>query len=196
MTWPAVTALVETVTRSVVLVGVAGAAVVAVTHWAVRQRHIGAFGPFPRIVRRLSDPVLQPLERRLVRWGRNPQDAPLWLIGFTIVGGILALSLVSWLANWIGQLLWLGQAGPSAWTRFTIESTIQLIMLAVIVRVVASWFGRGPYTRWLRPAYLLTDWLINPIRRRLPTFGALDLSPLIAYFALFLLRGILLALVP
>jgi len=34
------------------------AAVVALTHWAVRRRTIGPFGAWPRFVRRISDPVL------------------------------------------------------------------------------------------------------------------------------------------
>ncbi|NOT09343.1 MAG: YggT family protein [Gemmatimonadales bacterium] len=66
-------------------------------------------------------------------------------------------------------------------------------MAAIAVRVVGSWIGFGRYARWMRPAYLLTDWLIEPIRRRLPAFGMLDLSPIVAYFALWLLRGFLLS---
>jgi uncharacterized protein YggT (Ycf19 family) len=45
-----------------------------------------------------------------------------------------------------------------------------------------------------RPAWLLTDWLVEPIRRRLPPFGPLDLSPLVAYFALVLLRALVFSL--
>lgn len=196
MTWTAISALVETVARYVVLAGVAGALVVTATHWAVRAGHLGAFGPLPRGVRRLSDPLLRPLERRLVRWGRNPQDAPLWLLGASIFGGILVLSLIGWLLGWVSQVRLLMGGGPTDWLRFAVAGVTQLLMLALIVRVIASWFGFGAYTRWLRPAYWLTDWLLTPIQRRLPPMGALDLSPLVAYFALFLLRGILLALIP
>lgn len=194
MTWTTVAALVETVARYAVLAGVAGAALVAATHWAVRGGHLGAFGALPRTVRRLSDPLLRPLERRLVRWGRNPQDAPLWLLGITIFGGILLLSLIGWLTGWIGQLAGLAGASPRAWARWAVGTGFQVLMLALIVRVVASWFGKGPYAPWLRPAYLLTDWLLNPIRRLLPPFGMIDLSPLVAYVVLILLRGLLLAL--
>lgn len=91
-------------------------------------------------------------------------------------------------------MLGLAGASPRAWARWLVNTAFQVIMLALIVRVVASWFGHGPYTRWLRPAYLLTDWLVTPIRRFLPPFGMIDLSPLVAYVALILLRGLLLAL--
>ena len=194
MTWTTVASLLESLARYAVLLGVAGTAVVAATHWAVRQRHIEPFGALPRTVRRLSDPLVTRVERRLVRWGKNPQDAPLWLLGFTIIGGILLLSLVGWLTGWISQLVLLADASPRAWARWGVGTLFQIVMLALIVRVVASWFGKGPYSPWLRLAYLLTDWLLNPIRRLLPPFGMIDLSPLVAYVALILLRGLLLAM--
>jgi uncharacterized protein YggT (Ycf19 family) len=42
----------------------------------------------------------------------------------------------------------------------------------------------------------LTDWIVDPIRRILPPLGMIDLSPLVAYFALValhLIAGILLS---
>lgn len=194
MTWTSFASLLESLARYAVLVGVAGAAVVAATHWAVQQRHIEPFGALPRTVRRFSDRLVARVERRILRWGKNPQDAPLWLLGFTIIGGILLLSVLGWLTGWISQMVLLAGASPRAWVRWGITTTFQILVLALIIRVVASWFGKGAYTPWLRPAYLLTDWLVNPIRRLLPPFGMIDLSPLVAYVALVLLRGLLLAL--
>ena len=81
----------------VVVAALATPSVVALTHWAVRRRTIDPFGAWPRFVRRISDPVLLPLERRVVRLGGSPQDAPLWLLGVVIVGGLVLLSLTRWL---------------------------------------------------------------------------------------------------
>jgi YggT family protein len=49
------------------------------------------------------------------------------------------------------------------------------------------------YSRWIRPAYILTDWFVEPIRRIVPTAGALDLSPLVAMILLSVLRQIILS---
>ena len=87
-------ATLDLVARTLVVVALVYASAVALTHWAVRSRRITPFGAWPRFVRRVSDPVLLPLERRVVRAGGNPQDAPLWLLGIVIVGGLLLLSLV------------------------------------------------------------------------------------------------------
>jgi len=41
----------------------------------------------------------------------------------------------------------------------------------------------------MRPFYLLTDWLIDPIRRILPPFGIIDFSPMVAWLVLYVVRG-------
>ena len=76
-------------------------------------------------MRRASDPVLLPLERRIVRAGGSPQDAPLWLVGIVIVGGLLLLSLVHWLIGLRGRrwATW-PQSGPRAWARFLVERAV------------------------------------------------------------------------
>jgi YggT family protein len=180
--------------RVVVIIALAYASAVALTHWAVRSRRITPFGAWPRLMRRASDPVLLPLERRIVRSGGSPQDAPLWLVGIVIVGGLLLLSLVQWLAGFAVSLAILAQSGPRAWGRFLVSGLFTVVMVALFVRVISSWFGISPYRSWMRPVMLLTDWIINPIRRILPPFGMIDFSPVVAWLVLSLVRGFLLSL--
>jgi YggT family protein len=67
-----------------------------------------------------------------------------------------------------------------------------LLMLALLVRVFSSWFGGSRYSKYIRWSYTLTDWLVEPIRRVLPTVGMFDLSPLVAWLVLSLVRGMIL----
>ena len=90
---------IDVVVRSAVVAALVYATVLAGTAWAVRSRRIDPFGAWARFVRRLGDPVIRPLERRVVRLGGNPQDAPLWLIGLVVLGGLLLISLVHWLID-------------------------------------------------------------------------------------------------
>jgi YggT family protein len=180
--------------RVVVIIALAYASAVALTHWAVRSRRITPFGAWPRFMRRASDPVLLPLERRIVRSGGSPQDAPLWLVGIVIVGGLLLVSLVQWLAGFAVSLEILAQSGARAWGRFLVSGLFTVVMVALFVRVISSWFGISPYRPWMRPVMLLTDWIIDPIRRILPPFGMMDFSPLVAWLVLSLLRGFVLSL--
>ena len=114
-------------------------------------------------MRRASDPVLLPLERRIVRAGGNPQDAPLWLLGIVVAGGLLGLTLVHWLAGFVVTLSYLAASGPRAWARFLVSTLFSVLMIALFVRVIASWFGVSPYRPWMRLAMAL-DRLAHPSR--------------------------------
>ena len=187
-------ALLIVTARIAVIVALAFASAVALTHWAVRSRRITPFGAWPRFMRRVSDPVLLPLERRVVRAGGSPQDAPLWLGGIVIVGGLLLLSLVQWLAGAVAELAIMAQSGPRELVRFLVSGVFTLLMVALLIRVIGSWFGISPHRRWMRPVTLLTDWIIEPIRRVLPPFGMIDFSPLVAWLVLSLVREFILSL--
>lgn len=186
-------ALLDAVLRYAVLATALAAGVVALTHWAVRAGHLPPFGTVATTVRRLSDPALRPVEGTLRRLGRNPQDAPLWLLGLTVLGGVIVLSATRWVLGLALHLLSLRGAGPGAWARTLAGLAFDLAILALIVRVIGSWFGAGRYGP-LRPAWVLTDWLVEPIRRRLPGVGPIDLSPLVAWVLLVLARSLVLAL--
>lgn len=162
--------------------------VVALTNWAVLRGYLQPFGAWPRFVRGVSDPLLRPIERRLLGAGGNPQSAPWWLFAVVLLGGLALLELTRWLVGLIFNLAYLGQAGPAGILRQLVSWTFQLLMAALFVRVIASWLGGFRYSRWLRPVYVLTDWLVIPIQRHMPPFGMLDLSPLVAYLILMVLR--------
>jgi YggT family protein len=180
--------------RGIVVAALLYASVVAVTHWAVRRRKIGPFGPWPRLVRRLSDPVLLPLERRVIRFGGSPQDAPLWLLGLVILGGLLLLSLMNWLLGMVGMLTALGTASPRDWIRILVGWAFTLVMASIFIRVIVSWFGVSEYRPWMRPLVFMTDWIIRPIRRILPPAGMIDFSPMVAWLVLWVARGVVLGI--
>ena len=180
--------------RILVLIALVYAAVVALTHWAVRSRRIEPFSGWARFVRRVSDPLVVPLERRVIRAGGNPQNAPYWLLGLVIAAGLILMSLAAWLIDAVARLQWMAQSGPQMWIESLVSLLFTVLMTAILIRVIGSWFGIGPYRKWMRPFYLLTDWLIAPIRRILPPFGMIDFSPMVAWLVLYVVRGFVLGL--
>jgi len=178
--------MLDTIARGVVVVVFLYAVVVATTQWAIRRRRLTPFGAWPRLVRRISEPVLLPLERRIIRAGGSPTDAPLWLLGIAIVGGLLLITLVRWLIGAVYEVGVLTQAPPRIWLIETVSWVFRILMIALLVRVIASWLGVSPYSKWMRPFVVLTDWLLEPLRRVLPPMGPLDLSPMVAYFLLWI----------
>ncbi len=164
-------------------------AAVALGDWALRTRRINPFGRAARIVRRVTDPVLSPFETWLLRRGGNPQNAGWWLLGVGIVGGILLLSATQWLVVQAARASSQTVQGPRGLARLMVYYASQLILLALIARVIGSWFGVGRYNRWMRPAYVLTDWLVRPLRRVVPPIGMVDITPIVAWFLLLVVRS-------
>jgi YggT family protein len=156
--------------------------VVAFTFSAVRKGHLRPFGAWANLVRRWSEPLLRPLERRLVRAGASPADAPAWLAGVTLVGGLVVVGLVNWLIGFGLSVYDAMQAG--ALLAVAARSLFEVLKLAIMVRVLASWFALSPYSKFMRLTNGLTDWIVDPIRRIVPNIGMFDFSPLIAYFVL------------
>jgi YggT family protein len=182
------------IVRAIVVLALAYASLVALTHWAVRTQRINPFSAWSRFMRRVSDPVLQPLERRVIAAGGNPQNAPLWLLGIVIGGGLVLMSLTAWLFDAVVRLSWMAQSGPRMWIESLVSFAFTVVMTAILIRVIASWLGIGPYRRWMRPIMALTSWLIDPIRRILPPIGMFDFSPMVAWLVLYVVRGFVLGM--
>jgi YggT family protein len=167
------------------------AALVALGSWLVRTRRVSPFGGLGRALRSLTDPVMRPVERGLVRRGGNPVQAGWWLVIGVAIVGVIVLGLADWLYASFFTLTIRAQQGPRALLGLTVQVAYDVLFLAILVRVVGSWIGVGRYHRWMRPCYWLTDWLIEPIRRVLPSMGMFDWSPLVALLVLWLLKAFL-----
>src|SRR5712692_157270 len=151
------------------------AVLTAVGSWLVRTRRVSPFGALGRALRGATEPLIRPVEARLVRLGGNPVQAGLWLVVVVAVAGIVAIAVVQWAVESYWETAAALVAGPGATLAFLIAAVYRVLVLALIVRVVASWFGLFRYTRWLQPAYWLTDWIVEPLRRMLPAAGPFDL---------------------
>ena len=169
--------------------------VVAFTAWLVRARRVSPFGALGRALRAASDPLIRPVEMRLVRLGGNPVNAGWWLVVVVALGGVVLLSLLDWAVGLFYGISAAAGGGPRAVLAFLIGALYSVLFAALLLRVIGSWFGLFRYARWMRPAYALTDWLVEPIRRLLPPMGALDWSPLVAWLVLWLLKQLLLNVV-
>lgn len=160
---------------------------------AVRTRRISPFGRPARTIRRLTDPLLVPIERRLLRARMNPRHAPWWLAGITVVGGILVLTLVEWVAIQVLTARDAAAHGSRGLGALVLDWGFGLLGLALIVRVVGSWIGATRATPWMKPFVLATEWLLAPLRRVIPAFGPFDITPLVAWFLVQLVRTLVLS---
>lgn len=171
------------VVRYTVIGLVALCGLAALGSWAVRTRRLSPFGKPAQLIRRSTDPILHPIERWLFRRGGNPQHAASWLVGGAVVGGIVVIGLAGFLIDQFALLARDVRSGPFAPIRRAVYYAGQLVTLAIVARVIGSWVGVGRFNRFMRPAYWLTDWIIEPLRRVIPPVGGmLDVTPIVAFF--------------
>jgi len=72
-----------------------------------------------------------------------------------------------------------------------VELTSGLLTLykyVLIASVVVSWVNADPYNPLVSFVYRVTDPLLRRIRRHMPDTGMLDLSPLVAFAAIYVLQ--------
>jgi YggT family protein len=187
-------AVLAAVARGVRYVAAGGFAIMVVlmgADWAVRTRRLNPFGRIARVVRNRVEPRLRPIEGRLVRAGANPANAPLLMLLVVAVAALLLIFITDSLVAVVAQAVFAGTAGPRAVLVLLVSWTFGLLRVALLVRVVSSWIQMGRHSRWVRWAYVLTDPIIQPLQRLIPTLGMIDITPIVAYFGLVLLERLL-----
>ena len=143
------------------------------------------YNPLSQFVVRFTEPVLAPLRRIVPRVGR-------------IEGGAL---LVMFGAQMIEYWLVYGMKGlePSL-AGLAVVSAAELLDLcttvffwAILIRVVLSWVNPGIRHPASDIVYSLTEPVLAPARRALPSMGGFDLSPILVLVGLQLVNLLLIA---
>ncbi len=171
------------------LVLVAILALFCLMDWAVRTRRVNLFGGVARFTRSKVDPVLAPIERRVVSAGGNPASAPLWALAAVVIGGILLVSLLNSMSAELYGLIFAVQSGPRGILRLLVSWLFDFVRIALLVRVVSSWLPTSPYSKWIRWSYAVSEPILRPLRQVIPNFGMIDITPIIAYFLIGFIQG-------
>jgi YggT family protein len=170
------------------------AAVVCALDWAVRTRRINPFGPIARFLRQTVDPLIAPVERRVVRAGGVPTTAPWWALAVIVLGGIVIISLLGFVRGQVLVAASALQTGGRGIYVLVVSWVFAILQIALIVRVISTWIRISPYSPWIRWTYTLTEWFLRPLRQIVPSVGMIDITPIVAYFLLRLLEWALLNL--
>jgi YggT family protein len=88
----------------------------------------------------------------------------------------------------------MNQVGPLGLFASLLSLILYVFIVVLLVRVAFSWISPSPTNPISRFAFLVTEPVLAPVRRRLPPMQGIDLSPLvvtlIAYFLIAALRTI------
>ncbi|HOQ80486.1 MAG TPA: YggT family protein [Candidatus Cloacimonadota bacterium] len=68
-----------------------------------------------------------------------------------------------------------------------------LYVWVIVIRAIISWFSPDPYNPLYRALISITEPILEPFRRVLPSFGGLDLSPIVVILIIeYIIKGIVL----
>lgn len=186
--------MVMTAVRMIVLAVVAILAVLFLLDWAVRTRKVSPFSALARFCRSTIDPLVAPMERRIVRAGGLPSSAPLWALAVAVIGGIILISVANYIIEQVMIANFAINSGPGGMYRLLVMWTFGILRVALLVRVLCSWLPISPYSPWVRWAFALSEPILKPLRQIVPNLGMIDITPIIAYFALGLLQSVFLSI--
>ncbi len=167
--------------------------VICLLDWAVRTRKISPFNAIARFCRSTVDPIIAPIERRIVRAGGTPAAAPLWALAAVVIGGILLLTVLDMIRLGVVKSM-ITAEGPGGIAHLLVGWTFTILKAAIIVRVISSWLPISPYSKWINWSHRISEPMLAPLRRIVPNFGGLDLTPIIVYILLSIIQSFVLQL--
>ncbi|BET96087.1 YggT family protein [Xenorhabdus taiwanensis] len=141
------------------------------------------YNPFSQFIVKITQPVVRPLRRVIPAIG--PIDTASVLLSYLLI--IIKILLPIWLAT--GQFL----VPSGAILLFSVIELLtaagKLVFWLVIARALLSWIsqGRNPVDYVL---IQLTEPLMTPIRRIIPSMGGLDFSAMIVILILYALNAL------
>jgi YggT family protein len=169
---------------------IVGIIAVVLLRLIANQVNPNPFGWTAITIRRLTDPLIGPVRRALLGFRVDPKYAPLVTILITIVLGWLSLQLLASIANTLaGILVSLGSGAVVPMIGYVLYGLLSLYSLLIFVRVIFSWVTVSYSNRLMRFLVNATEPLLGPLRRSLPLLGGFDLSPIIAFFVVWMLQA-------
>ncbi len=141
---------------------------------------IDFYNPFSQFIVKITQPVITPIRRIIPFWGQL--DMASLLLSFLILtikyplllliqGGTISLNAYNFLFGFIS----LG------------KSIGYLIFWSIMIRVMLSWISQV-HSEIDYVIYQLTEPLIAPIRRMIPTIGGIDFSAMVIILSLYILN--------
>lgn len=141
------------------------------------------YNPICQFLYKATNSLLMPFRRIIPAWRRVD------LAGIVLAWLVTALKLIL-LAAVVGRFL--GLAGLAIMAVADLAGFVLMLYLGLILAQVLLSFVQIDRRHPLLPLiHQLTEPVLKPIRRRLPTVAGLDFSPLVAWLVILLARALL-----
>lgn len=164
-------------------------AIVSGVDWAVRTRRINPFSAVARFFRATVDPLIAPVERRIVRAGGIPSNAPWYALAGVVLAGIIVITGLGFIQGQLARMALASGMGSAGLLRLFIGWAFGILKIALFVYVISGWIRVSPFSPWVRWAHVISEPMLRPLRQVIPPIGgAIDITPIIVYFLLTLIE--------
>jgi len=138
--------------------------------------------PIVQFLYKATNPLLMPLRRFIPGWRRLDVAGVLlaWLL--FVIKTALVHAMAGHMPSWPGLLV-ISLADMLGWL-------LMCVLVLVLVRVVHGFAGSDNRHPIVPLVFQLTEPVLAPVRRRLPTPGGIDLSPLLVLLVVALARAL------
>ena len=144
-------------------------------------------------VRRLTDPVIAPVRRMLIAFRLDPKVAPFIAIILIIVTGYLVIQIAGSILNTVAGIIYATSSGkigaPVAIMGYLLFGFLGLYTLLIFIRIIFLWVTVSYTNPLMRFLFRTTEPLLGPLRRIVPLLGMFDISPIVAFFILWLCQA-------
>ena len=134
------------------------------------------YNPVCQALIKVTDPLVRPLSRILPNVGR------------VSLAGLVLLYVIQLIALVLLVLIAGHSIDPILLALLAVMRLVRMLLVLylvlIIVNVILSWVGQSFRHPIVPLIYQLTDPVLAPIRRVLPSLGGFDLSPLVAIIAI------------
>lgn len=141
------------------------------------------YNPMTQLLVKITHPPLAPLRRILPSIGRTDTASIVFMLALQFVSLVLVFAIAGRPIN------------PSFLLVYSVAELVNLLLnvflFAVIIRAVISWISPGSYHPGIALLDSLTEPVMAPVRRVIPSVGGLDLSPLAVLIGIQLLKMLL-----
>lgn len=132
-----------------------------------------------RTIRSLTDPLVYPVRRGIVRAGLDAKLAPLITILIAILLGYIAVRLVGAVTFTLNGIVKSLQQGTIVrLVGYLLYGLLAIYSLLIFMRIVFSW-GSSSVNPVMRFLFRVTEPVLGPFRRLIPPLGMFDISPIV-----------------
>lgn len=154
----------------------------------------GAVGRFAYLIKKWTDRFVYPAARFLAGFKVNTKLAPILTLLIVAILSFLSLQIIwntFFIIDGLGASITAGNV--KAFIGFILYAVLSAYILLIFIRFISMWFTAGS-NKFLRFVHTVTEPVLAPARRLIPTIGMFDISAMLVLILIGLLQTLVLRL--